>query len=513
MRHQLDGTSWVNREVHAQICGGRRGKFPPPTRHLDDGVDFLSFTIRRFGAKLIIKPSAEAIARFRARTRTAVRSCYGANAAAVLKALAPVNRGWAAYQRTVVSSAVYAAMDNYEWKLLWKWATRSHPNKPKRWVAGRYFGAFNTARADRWVFGDRTTGAYLPKLAWTKIERHVMVKGRASPDDPALDQYWARRHSKQLPPLNAVRLRLLRRQGGRCSICGDFLLHADHPPQSPHEWEQWLETVRTATRKGNIAHGPGVMPDDQHLTHASCSNLLNADPPSWPWILVAFGILAVGTFVSYVVWRSVKPTDFMPSSNYAVYAGLFVMALALERVLEPFSGLFIPSVKAKKAQSTAMVAHAKRAQVVATTSQLHTAVAGPAAAAQRTQEALQAAAAQKDAAVAQKEHHHSQANRAVLMWATAAVLAMLACASLGIFLLRSIETPSAVNGSTASASLHSSSAAPSTQSPAKNPNRLLDLLVTGLVVGAGTKPLHDLISQIQTTSGKSKASASATTIG
>ncbi len=76
--------------------------------HLDDGVDFLSFTIRRFGAKLIIKPSAEAIARFRAKTRTAVRSCYGANAAAVLKTLAPVNRGWAAYQRTVVSSAVYA---------------------------------------------------------------------------------------------------------------------------------------------------------------------------------------------------------------------------------------------------------------------------------------------------------------------------------------------------------------------------------------------------------------------
>jgi hypothetical protein len=241
------------------------------------------------------------------------------------------------------------------------------------------------------------------------------------------------------------------------------------------------------------------------------TNLLNADPPSWPWILAAFGILAVGTIVSYVVWRSVKPTDFMPSSNYAVYAGLFVMALALERVLEPFSGLFIPSVKAKKAQSTAMAAHAKRAQVLAVGSQLHTAVADPAAAARRAEQTLQAAAAaQKDAAVAQKQHHHSQANRAVLMWATAAVLGMLACASLGIFLLRSLETPNAVRGSTASASVRSSSAAPSAPSPAKNPNRLLDLLVTGLVVGAGTKPLHDLISQIQTTSGKSKASATTT---
>ncbi len=239
--------------------------------HLDEGVGFLSFTIRRFGGKLIIKPSAEAITRFRVKVRAVVRSCYGANAAAVLKTLVPVNRGWAAYQRTVCSKEVYAALDYYEWKLLWKWATRSHPGKPKRWVADRYFGAFSTARADRWLFGDRDTGACLPRLAWTKIERHVLVKGRASPDDPSLARYWADRRARQPPPpLNSDRLRLLRRQGGRCAVCGDFLLHADHPPQSPHQWEQWLETVQTATRKGHLAHGPGVTPDDQHLIHASC---------------------------------------------------------------------------------------------------------------------------------------------------------------------------------------------------------------------------------------------------
>ena len=61
MRHQLDGTSWVNREVHAQICGGRRGKFPPPTRHCKDGnrrgshehvsFTFLGFTFRARAAR------------------------------------------------------------------------------------------------------------------------------------------------------------------------------------------------------------------------------------------------------------------------------------------------------------------------------------------------------------------------------------------------------------------------------------------------------------------------------
>ena len=33
-------------------------------------------------------------------------------------------------------------------------------------------------------------------FAWTKIVRHKMVMGTASPDDPALDWYWASRRRK-----------------------------------------------------------------------------------------------------------------------------------------------------------------------------------------------------------------------------------------------------------------------------------------------------------------------------
>lgn len=218
-------------------------------------------------------------------------------------------------------------------------------------------------------------------------------------------------------------------------------------------------------------------------------SVLAANPPTWPWVLFAFIILAGGAAAAYYVWRAVKPSDFMPSSNYATYAGLFIMALAIERILEPFSGLFIPTTKQKKAASRATVARAKRAQVAVATG------APPAAG------AVPVAQAQKEAAVAQTELHRSQGARAVLMWATASVLAMLVCASLGVFLLRSVETPSPAKAIVAS----------SAPSKAKDPNRLMDLLVTGLVVGAGTKPLHDLITQIQTSSGNSKAKAASTT--
>jgi RNA-directed DNA polymerase len=239
---------------------------------LSQGCDFLSFNIRRYRGKLLIKPSADAIKRIRRRMRSEVRALYGANVAAVTKVLPPIIRGWAAYHRVVVSSRTFSSLDDYMWRLLYKWAKHSHPTKPKRWVVSRYFGRFNRAREDRWIFGDRETGIYVPKFSWTKIVRHAMVNGWASPDDPAQAQYWAdRRRKGNPPPLNGVGLWLVKRQKGRCSECGDFLLHAYQQPQSPEEWERWLKTIRVAIRKQWIAtHREGGKPDDRHLVHASC---------------------------------------------------------------------------------------------------------------------------------------------------------------------------------------------------------------------------------------------------
>ncbi|MFD4863248.1 hypothetical protein [Streptomyces atratus] len=72
-------------------------------------------------------------------------------------------------------------------------------NKSKHWVTARYFGMFNKARRDRWVFGDRDSGRYLAKFSWTKIVRHQMVKGTSSVDDPALADYWAERRRRHKP--------------------------------------------------------------------------------------------------------------------------------------------------------------------------------------------------------------------------------------------------------------------------------------------------------------------------
>jgi RNA-directed DNA polymerase len=167
---------------------------------LDEGFDFLGFTVRRQSGKLLIKPSKAALRRIRERLRAEMLALRGANAAAVLQRLNPIIRGWAAYYRTVVSSKAFIVLDRYLWRLTYKWAKFGHPKKSKRWIVDRYFGAFNKSRRDRWVFGDRVSGAYRVKFAWTKIVRHRMVKGGSSPDDPALAQYLGRSASPERTP-------------------------------------------------------------------------------------------------------------------------------------------------------------------------------------------------------------------------------------------------------------------------------------------------------------------------
>jgi len=246
----------------------------------EDGFDFLGFNVRRYRSKLLIKPSKAAIRRVRERLAVEMRRLRGSNADAVIATLNPIIRGWAAYYRGAVSSKVFHTLDYQMWKLTYKWATWRHNNKPKPWIVDRYFGKHNKFRNDRWVFGNPDNNTYLVKFSWTDIVRHVMVTGAASPDDPALTDYWAKRRHKVKPPLDNYTLRLLTRQEARCPLCGDHLLAADQPPQSPHDWERWwLKVTRKAIAVDYLVHHgrPGRPDNDQtRLVHASCHRGLRA---------------------------------------------------------------------------------------------------------------------------------------------------------------------------------------------------------------------------------------------
>ena len=251
--------------------------------HLEQGFDFLSFNIRRYhtkvGGKVLTKPSKDALAKIRRRLRQELRDLRGATTEAVIRRLNPIIRGQASYYRIGVSKKACAALDHHLWRHTYIWARHRHRNKGRKWVTARYFGTFNKARNDTWVFGDRTSGAYLHKYAWTKIVRHVVVTGRASPDDPALAQYWADRRRKQpAPQLADSWHKALRAQAGTCPLCGNQLLDASRP-DSASQAETWYAALRvTLTFQASTARNGSRTTN--RLVHTRCDRRHPDDGPA-----------------------------------------------------------------------------------------------------------------------------------------------------------------------------------------------------------------------------------------
>jgi RNA-directed DNA polymerase len=247
---------------------------------LTQGFGFLGWTFRRYpSGKLLITPSKAAIRTHREKLAAEMRRLRGSNATAVIATLTPLIRGWTAYHRGMASSEAFRSLTNYMWTLTWKWARHSHPNKSAGWVQARYFGTFNPSRKDKWVFGDRKTGRYLRKHSWTKIRRHPMVKGPASPDDPDLAGYWRYRRDKHRTPLDGSTAILLARQRNCCPLCGDRLIDPGHLPSSPEQWQDWWHGVtQRATGRAPSTPGqqPGTRENPTSLIHLSCRRALAA---------------------------------------------------------------------------------------------------------------------------------------------------------------------------------------------------------------------------------------------
>ncbi len=206
--------------------------------HLTEGFDFLGFNVRHYkdtstptGYKLRITPSKESVKRIRVKLRDGWNQMQGSNTQAVLKTLNPIIRGWANYHRVNVASKTFKSLDNWMFQREVRYVRKTHPKKPTHWTQARYFGRMNQQRQDNWVFGDKPTGGYLLKFSWAKIERHVMVQGKASPDDPALRNYWVKRQADQTKNLTPRRQKVARAQHSICPLCGESI----HNGEEIHE--------------------------------------------------------------------------------------------------------------------------------------------------------------------------------------------------------------------------------------------------------------------------------------
>ena len=163
--------------------------------------------------------------------------------------------------------------------------------------------------------------------------------------------------------------------------------------------------------------------------------------PARGWAtMAALGLAGVGTIGAWNINMMMAPTPFQIGDTFSTFGALFVFSAAVERVLEPFSR-WMPGRKEQDLYERAVA-------------ELENGVPG----------AMQAAAHYKAAV------DSARASRGVLMWGIATLLATLLSAAAGFYLLRMLAINPGWDG-----------VAP-----------WADALVTGLVVGSGTKPLHDV---------------------
>ena len=166
--------------------------------HIKDGFDFLGQYVRKYNdGKTIIKPSRKNVSSFLAKIRGIIKKNKQARPGHLIAQFNPVIRGWAYYHRHVSSKQTFTKVDHAIFKVLWQWAKRRHPKKPKKWVKDKYF---HSSDGQNWIFTGEVTGQngtqvniQLFKASSVPIKRHPKIIGEANPYDPAWEVYFEER--------------------------------------------------------------------------------------------------------------------------------------------------------------------------------------------------------------------------------------------------------------------------------------------------------------------------------
>ena len=174
---------------------------------------------------------------------------------------------------------------------------------------------------------------------------------------------------------------------------------------------------------------------------------------SVPTVAAAMLAVAAAAVIMWLAYHSwIKPVPIHFVTGYVPYAGVVFMTAGLERFLEPLSQVLLPSEPAKQAAASSK-------------SQAQAMGADP------TKSADAVAVKATEAADAQAKADRLREQRSIIFWAIASICGLGISGGFGFFLLQSVSlTPV---------------------------NSFLDLAITGLTIGAGTKPLHDLITSMQ----------------
>ncbi len=144
--------------------------------HIDKGFDFLGWNFRKYNDKLLIKPSKKSIDKLTEKIGDTIKKGNAWKQEVLINALNPIITGWSNYHQSVVSSEIFSKLDSRIWNMLWQWAKRRHPGKPKTWIADKYWQSHSNRK---WVFS--AGNKQLNLLSDTKIVRHERLNLNRNP--------------------------------------------------------------------------------------------------------------------------------------------------------------------------------------------------------------------------------------------------------------------------------------------------------------------------------------------
>ena len=160
------------------------------------------------------------------------------------------------------------------------------------------------------------------------------------------------------------------------------------------------------------------------------------------WIIIlAYLIVAIGSWVGFMIatkWVNPTPIILESIEGLSLFAIFYILAAATERLVEPLKSLLFG---AKKKDAENKRDHGKASGNI------------------------------QQAADGQAEVNQTRGETRIITWALATLFAIIGTSSTGILFLHAIG--------------------------AESFPIWLDVMITGLIIGAGSKPLHDLIGYIE----------------
>lgn len=167
--------------------------------HINDGFDFLGFNIRKYGDKLLIKPSESSVKKFSESLRETIQKLGNTSTVRLIASLNSKIRGWANYYRSCVAKEIFSDIDKVVFDALWNMLKAKHQKKNISWIRNKYFTRIGLRN---WCFfckvktKEETKCYTLLKASRTTIRRHIKIRGKATPFDSDFEDYFTQRENR-----------------------------------------------------------------------------------------------------------------------------------------------------------------------------------------------------------------------------------------------------------------------------------------------------------------------------